>query len=130
MKSLKIILFSCLVLLFASCESDDGGSGTAVFAVPVVKSLSAIRNSVSILTAVETDSQGKIYVTENNLFYIAKETGVHVFDNQNPASPQNIAFINIEGVHDIAIKDHYLYADNYVDLLVFDIADINNITLV
>jgi hypothetical protein len=42
----------------------------------------------------------------------------------------NIAFINLEGVHDIAVKGNYLYADNFVDLLVFDISNSDNITLV
>jgi hypothetical protein len=42
----------------------------------------------------------------------------------------NIAFINLEGVHDISVKGNYLFADNFVDLLVFDISDIQNITLV
>jgi hypothetical protein len=42
----------------------------------------------------------------------------------------NIAFINIAGVHDIAVKGNFLYADNFIDLLVFDISNIRNITLV
>lgn len=130
MKSIKFIIVSCLVLLFASCQSDDSPGETAIFAVPKVKSLAAIRSSVSVTGAMETDSEGKIYVAKNYLFYIAKEQGVHVFDNQNPASPHNIAFLNIEGVHDIAVKDNFLYADNYMDLLVFDISDMEHITLV
>ncbi|MET0758800.1 MAG: hypothetical protein ABWZ56_00155 [Flavobacterium sp.] len=130
MKSLKFTLICCLLICFASCNSDDTSNEKAVFAVPVVKSLTDIRNSIAVSAARQTNSDGKIYVTEDYLFYIAKEEGVHVFDNQNPASPQNIAFINLEGVHDIAVKGNYLYADNFVDLLVFDISNIQNITLI
>jgi hypothetical protein len=114
----------------SSCEKDDSPSEQAVFAVPVVKSLAAIRNNVAVTAARQTNSNGKIYVAENYLFYIAKEEGVHIYNNQNPALPVNIAFINLEGVHDIAVKGNYLYADNFVDLLVFDISNIENITLV
>ena len=117
-------------MLFASCSSDDTSNEKALFAVPVIKSLVSIRNSVTVSAARQTNSDGKIYATENLLFYVVKESGVHVFNNSNPALPVNIAFINLEGVHDIAVKGNYLYADNYVDLLVFDISNITSITLV
>jgi len=131
MKSINYLLLSCFVLFAASCSKDDNSSGeTALFAVPVVKSLTEIRNSVSISAARQTNSDGKIYVAKDYLFYIAQEEGVHVFDNHTPSSPQNLAFINLEGVHDIAVQGNFLYADNYVDLLVFDISNINNITLI
>ncbi|MGL2962466.1 LVIVD repeat-containing protein [Flavobacterium sp. RSB2_4_14] len=127
----KIYLLSVFVLsIFAiSCDNDDN-SEQAKFAVPTIKSLANIRSSVSVGSARQTHSDGKIYVTENYLFYIAQEEGVHIFNNLNPAAPVNIAFMNLEGVHDISVKGNYLFADNFVDLLVFDISDIQNITLV
>jgi hypothetical protein len=130
MKSIYFTIVSFFIILLSSCNSDDDSNETATFAVPIVKTLSSIRDNVSVTGQRQTDSDGKIYVAENYLFYIAKEQGVHVFDNHNPASPVNIAFINLEGVHDIAVKGNYLYADNFVDLLVFDISDIGNILLV
>ena len=130
MKSIYFTIVGFFIILLSSCNSDDDSNETATFAVPVVKTLSSIRDNVSVMGQRQTNSDGKIYVAENYLFYIAKEQGVHVFDNHNPASPVNIAFINLEGVHDIAVKGNYLYADNFVDLLVFDISDIGNILLV
>jgi hypothetical protein len=125
------ISFACLfVLFYCSCSTDRDDSKKALFAVPTIKSLASIRSSVSVSQSRRTNSEGKIYVAENYLFYIAKEGGVHVFDNHNPASPLNIAFINIAGVHDIAVKGNFLYADNFIDLVVFDISNIQNITLV
>jgi hypothetical protein len=128
----KIYLFTVFVfsILAVSCDSDNGPVEQAKFAVPTVKSLAAIRSSVSVSLARETNSDGKIYVAEDYLFYIAKEQGVHVFDNTNPSAPVNIAFINLEGVHDISVKGNYLFADNFLDLLVFDISNIQDITLV
>ena len=131
MKPIHYLFISFVALFAVSCNSDENPTGeTALFAVPVVKSLAEIRSSVGVSEAVETNSDGKIYVTEDALFYIAKEEGVHILDNSNPVSPQNTAFISLEGVHDIAVKGNFLYADNYVDLLVFDISDLENITLV
>ncbi|MGV3695964.1 LVIVD repeat-containing protein [Flavobacterium sp.] len=130
MKKIYLITLCLFSVLFPSCDADDTQQEQAKFAVPTVKSLADIRAGVSVSAARETNSDGKIYVAENYLFYIAKESGVHVFNNTNPASPVNIAFIEIEGVHDIAIRGNYLFADNFVDLLVFDISNIQNITLV
>ncbi len=129
---LKLFVFAFVLTTFAAgCDNDDAPAGQKVaVAVPILKSLEEIRSSVGVEAARNTDSEGKIYVAENYLFYIAQEEGVHVFDNSNPASPQNIAFINLEGVHDIAVKGQYLYADNFVDLLVFDVSDVDNIQLV
>lgn len=127
-KSLWLVAV-CLITITA-CNDDEGNKETAKFAVPIVKTLSEIRNSITIESAQPTQSDGKIYVTQSLLFYVAQESGIHVFDNSNPENPQNIVFINLEGVHDIAIKGNYLYADNFVDLVVFDISNLNNITLV
>lgn len=118
------------MLFLSSCSSDDDSGEKALFAVPVVKSLTEIRDGITVSAARQTNSDGKIYVSEDYLFYIAKEQGVHIFNNQDPSAPVNISFINLEGVHDIAVKGNYLYADNFIDLVVFDISDINNITLV
>lgn len=130
MKTLKYLIACFSIVLFVSCDNDDSNSDKVKFAVPTIKSLTQIRENVSVTGAKATNSDGKIYVSENYLFYIAQEEGVHIYNNQNPASPVNTAFINLEGVHDIAVKGNYLYADNFVDLLVFDISNINNITLV
>ena len=41
--------------------------------------------------------------------------------------PKSIAFIKLEGNYDISIKNNYLYADSYGDLVILDISDIHNI---
>jgi hypothetical protein len=130
MKKIYLFAVCAFSILISSCDSDESQKELAKFAVPTVKSLAAIRGSVNVNTARQTNSDGKIYVAEHYLFYIAKEQGVHVFNNTNPSAPVNIAFINIEGVHDISVKGNYLFADNFVDLLVFDISNIQDIILV
>lgn len=129
MKKIYLLTFFALSILGVSCDNDKEAD-LAKFAVPTLKSLAQIRNDVAVTAARQTNSDGKIYVTEDYLFYIAQESGVHIFNNSNPSAPVNIAFINLDGVHDISVKGNYLFADNFVDLLVFDISDIQNITLV
>ncbi|HEX8562316.1 MAG TPA: hypothetical protein VF676_04975 [Flavobacterium sp.] len=131
MKTIQLFLYVCAAAFIASCNAEDDKTlGEALFAVPEVKSLTEIRDNITVLGAKQTQSDGKIYVAANYIFYIAKEDGVHVFDNSNPSSPQNIAFLNIDGVHDIAVKGNRLYADNYVDLVVFDLSDMQDISVV
>ena len=45
-------------------------------------------------------------------------------------NPQNVKFIAIPGVLDIAIKNNILYADNFTDLVALNIADLENIEVV
>ena len=131
MKKVQLFILTCCTIFISACsEEGSGTAGKALFAVPEVKSLSEIRNNVDVTGAKQTQGEGKIYVAGNYIFYIANEQGVHIFDNSNPESPENISFLNIEGVHDIAVKDNRLYADNYIDLVVFDLSNIGNITLV
>lgn len=128
-KTISLLLLTGFILFFGACQSDDATNEMALFAVPIVASMDDIREGITVEAARQTASEGKIYVAEHYLFYIAKEEGIHIFDNTDPSAPANIAFINLEGVHDIAVKGNYLYADNYIDLVVFDISNIQNISL-
>jgi hypothetical protein len=67
---------------------------------------------------------GKIYIKDNYLFVNEKYKGIHVFDNSNPSSPVNLAFLDIPGNVDLAVRGNYLYADNYVDMIVLDISNL------
>lgn len=69
---------------------------------------------------------GKIYYYGNYVFINEKFEGVHIIDNSNPETPENLGFISIPGNVDIAIRDNIMYADNYPDLISIDINDIRN----
>ena len=51
------------------------------------------------------------------------DRGIHVIDNSNPAAPRNVAFIDMPGNLDLAVKGNFLYADLYTDLVTLDIAN-------
>lgn len=129
MRFLKPFIILTFSIFISSCSNDNILEDVNV-AVPIYKSKTSIRANVKVTNAVATNSEGKIYVAEKLLFYIAQENGVHIFDNANPTNPQNLAFIQIEGVHDISVKGNYLYTDNFIDLLVFDISNLQQISLV
>jgi hypothetical protein len=132
-KILPLVIVVMVCLQLTNCNNDDDFNGLidpVSVTVPVIKSKSEFRNSIQITDPQPTNSDGKIYVYDDLLFYIAQNSGIHVFNNENPENPQNIAFIQIDGVHDISIKNDILYADNFMDLVVFDISNVSNIQLV
>lgn len=132
-KILPLVLVAIMCLQLTNCNTDDVSNellDPVAVTVPVIKSKSEIRNSIQVKAAQPTNSDGKIYVYNDLLFYIAQNSGIHIFNNQNPENPQNIIFIQLEGVHDISVKNDILYADNFMDLVVFDISNISDIQLV
>ena len=68
-------------------------------------------------------SPGKIYIKDNVLFINEQAKGVHIFDNRDPKNPIKLAFLQIPGNMDIAVRGNTLYADNGRDLLVIDVAN-------
>lgn len=123
-------LIICSVLAMSSCKKDKCvETMTYTTYVPVYLNYTAMRNGVKTGPAQPLKNPGKIYLNGNYIFVNEVNQGIHVIDNTNPASPQNVAFISIPGNVDLAASGNTLYADNYIDLLAFNISDINNITL-
>ncbi len=120
---LPIVLLS---LVFTSCEKDSEVETTTV-AVPVTQSIAEFRASVDVMEAKSIKESGKIYAWKNYIFINDKNEGVHIIDNTDPFHPENIQFIKIPRNTDIAIKDDKLYANHGMDLVVFDLTDMNKI---
>ncbi len=125
-------LFSalCLIFLLNSCVKDDcTRMMTYTKFDPVYKTYDEIRVDPVVEPARDLINPGKIYLFGSMILVNEIDEGVHVIDNSNPASPVKLAFIAIPGNVDIAMSGTILYADNYVDLLAIDIADVQNIRL-
>ncbi len=125
MKTKNILLISLLLLTLYACKDVHEQYRNYTANVPKYLSYAELRNSVKVTAAKPIDSIGKIYIKGNYLFVNEIYKGVHVFDNTDPTAPKNIAFYNIPGNVDMAIKGNYLYADSYIDLVVLDISNIN-----
>ena len=94
--------------------------------VPVYMPFTEFRNSFSKGEATEITNPGKIYFKDNYLFVNEVGKGIHVIDNSDPANPEKVAFYEIMGNVDMAIKGNILFADSFIDLVAIDISDINN----
>ncbi|MBS1910365.1 MAG: hypothetical protein JST22_00125 [Bacteroidetes bacterium] len=72
---------------------------------------------------VTSDDISKIYLTGSMLIRTTPGTGIRFYDLSRPTSPQARGSIALTQNSDVAVKGHYMYADNGLDLLVYDIAD-------
>ncbi|MDB2462557.1 hypothetical protein N9W61_00415 [Algibacter sp.] len=127
---LKYLLLSFLFVSVWSCDNNDDDYEFVQVATPQLMSKSAFRSSVKIDAPKTIEAVGKIYVYQDFIFIGDVDAGIHIIDNSNPELPEAITFIEIPGNEDISVKDGFLYADSATDLVVFDISDINNVTLV
>lgn len=118
----KILLFSLVVILFVGCFKNNIEPYYADGYRPIYQSRSEIEKVV-FTTSQPLKSPGKIYIKDGYLFVNESGKGVHVFDNKDPKNPQKIAFYQIPGNMDIAIKGSILYADNGRDLLSIEVTN-------
>lgn len=93
---------------------------------PIVLSFDELRAPIVVNQGQAIESNGKIVVYGDYLFINEPKKGFHIFDNSNPNSPLALAFVPVVGNLDITVKNDYLYADSYIDLLVFNLETPDN----
>ena len=116
------LLLAVLPLAFTACVKDKDTITYTLFK-PVFKEKSEVIAQVGSHAPRTISQSGKIYLYNQYIFLNDLGKGVHVIDNSNPATPQRIAFIDIPGNIDIAVKGNILYADLYSDMLAIDISN-------
>lgn len=127
---IMIVLLFSIGMLLQGCTDKCEVTTTYIYYEPVYTALDEVRASVVLQEPAEMQNPGKIYLYGSLILISEIGEGIHVVDNSNPASPETVAFINIPGNADMAIRNDILYADSYIDLVLFDISDVNNIHFV
>lgn len=123
----SILLASILCFVITGCIKDTcTSSQTYIKFVPVYLSPEEIRKDITIEAPKSIQNPGKIYYYDHYLMVNEYNEGIHIIDNADPSNPKPIAFWNVKGNVDIAIKDGFMYLDQYVDLVTFDISDFLN----
>ena len=121
------VLFT--LLFFTSCDNDKLEL-VDVYTPEYITFDEFRATSVEVSTPKGIEISGKIYVYKDYVFVNDLQKGIHIIDNSKPETPVKIAFIKILGNADLEIKNNFLYADSYMDLVVFDISTIENIKLI
>lgn len=124
----QLLLLSLAALALTGCQKYKNKE---VYAnVPVYMDYESFRNSFSFEVGMPIQGAGNIFVYNNYIFLSEEDKGIHVINNSNPASPIIEGFMNIPGNTQMAVKENYLYANSFIDLLVIDISNITNPVLV
>ena len=128
MKRLTIVvLLGLLMPLLHSCYTSWSPEPMPVSAYqPIFMTRSQLEASVVKKEPQPISSPGKLYSYGNYILINEKFKGVHIIDNQNPKAPQNVAFIQVPGNIDFAMKNNVMYVDNAVDMVAINLVDLNN----
>ena len=124
----KLIATLAAIILLAACKKEQQYE-MYTFYRPVYKTKAEVREQIKSSPAIAIENPGKIYVKNNYVFLNDIDKGIHVIDFSNPVNPVNKAFVAIPGCRDIAVKNNYLYADCFTDLVTIDISDASNVVL-
>src|SRR5215510_3672137 len=114
----NIFIYSILACFLFACTSrssnqlPDQVSGY----VPIYSS-SAAAKTITAGPARATVKGGKLYTVGNLLFQVEADSGIHVINYSNPASPQKLGFIRSALCKEISVKDGYIYTNNLSDLV-------------
>jgi len=121
---INLLLFLLVFAVFTGCKKDEYEM------IKIVKMISVQQMRalpVGMTKAIPAKKTGKIYIYNDYLFINEPNEGIHIYNNVNPGAPINVGFLQIPGNVDLAIHNNILYADNFIDLLTFDISNMNNI---
>ncbi len=119
-----------LSLIFTGCIKDTcHRTYTYTYYVPVYETIEKVKTNIKSNAPKDIQNPGKIFIIDHYIFLNEIDKGVHIIDNSYPASPKNVAFIDIPGNMDMAVKENVLYADSYADLVTIDITNPLNVVV-
>ena len=114
-------------ILLGSCSDVCETRNSYTYYEPVYTTLEELRASVKQESPRDLEQLGKIYLKGGYLYLNEPGQGLHVIDNRDPNNPVKVSFINIPGNSSLAAKGNFLFVDSYVDLVVLNISDPENI---
>ena len=121
--------FFLLPVIFSSCDPNKYGNTPVQIEgyVPVYSKDALSEKQIKAEPARSTVNGGKIYTVGSLLFQVEKDSGIHVINYANPVSPQKLGFIKSFLCKEVAVKNGFIYTNNFNDLVVIDINNISNI---
>lgn len=123
-KTLLFLMISLGVVLFSSCNKEEEYTYEALS--PVYMDFEEFRQAPKAKAPRAIKQSGKIYFKDNYIFINEPFEGIHVINNAFPGSPEKVAFYEILGNVDLAIRGNILFADSYIDLIALDISNLLN----
>lgn len=126
--SFRWLLAPVILLAISSCGTGQGAPTSVDGWAPIYASTDSVKKIEGIAPRTTADG-GKIYIKDKILYQVENGQGIHVINYSNPSNPQKVKFIRCFGAQELSIMDNYLYTNNVNDLVVINIADLDNIQL-
>lgn len=125
MKKTPLVFAVTGLVILASSGCNDQIKSTVTYTAndPVYLSFLEFRATKSVQSPREMENPGKICLYGDYLFINEVSKGFHVINNANPANPTAVCFVELIGNIDITISNEILYADSFVDLVLFDLSN-------
>ncbi len=118
------ILLSAICILNQSCLKDEcEAKATYTQYLPVYLQTDEIRQNIVVEGPRELCKPGKLFYYQDYIYVNEYRQGIHVIDSRDANNPVNVAFVNIPGNVDVAVKGNIMYADNYIDLISLDVSN-------
>src|SRR4051812_28709606 len=123
-----IYVLVSMAMIYCACNpSHDGALPQEVEGyVPIYSKSEAIKK-ITGESPRATINGGKMYTTSNLLFQVEPDSGIHIIDYADRQHPQKIAFIRSMLCKEVSVKNGFIYTNNFCDLVVIDIRDLNKI---
>lgn len=111
-----------LISVLGGCRERCEDTVTYTVYEPIYASYEEFRSSVKTVGAQPIENSGRIYTYGQYLYINERGKGIHIIDNSEPRNPRPVSFIEIPGNGNVAAYGPYIYADSFMDLVVFDIS--------
>lgn len=128
---LSLLLCSFVLTVFLPGCAKDTVETSYTYSIyePVYRTTAEVRANIRSNAPRKVEHPGKLYKLGSYIFLNEIDRGIHVINNTNPAQPQVVAFVDVPGNVDLAVKGNMLYADLYTDLVAIDISDPRQVVL-
>lgn len=94
---------------------------------PVYLQYGELRKLIRLEPPRQVARRDQTYQYQDMLLIGVTNEGIHLFDNRSAERPIPLGFLKIPGNTEMMVKDGYLYADSYIDRVVIDLNDRENI---
>ncbi len=121
---MKNAFYILLLLILVSCEDkyEDMHRYSSLYRYRIVKiEASKVRVDAYVTPAINPEAAFKIVSNDRYIFVGEMMKGVHVYERTDPQHANPLCFIDCKYLKAFDVKDHIMYCNNYVDLLLVDV---------
>jgi hypothetical protein len=120
-KIVLVLLFFLIQFSFQSCcfYGDCGREfpESENYYKPVIMNRPIFESSIKILANKTIAKSGKIYIKDDVMLLNDVNKGFHIYNYSDATNPVKIAFLEIPGATDVAIRNSTIYINQAVDLV-------------